>query len=140
MQSDQPQFGTWDQQDVTEFLRTSIEVLAAEFTRNNCESGQSLTDKFTGIEQLNCQFAVECSSCHYKPEDKIEQLYILSLDLFSSKPGSNLLQIILQHYGQSDERELKCLCPDTHNRKINVVTSMLYGPGTRVSDYRATKV
>ena len=140
MQSDQPQFGTWDQQDVTEFLRTSIEVLAAEFTRNNCESGQSLTDKFTGIEQLNCQFAVECSSCHYKPEDKIEQLDILSLDLFSSKSGSNLSQIILQHYGQLDERELKCLCPDTDNRKINVVTSMLYGPGTRVSDYRATKV
>ena len=128
VQSDQPQFATWDQQDVTEFLRTLLEVLVAEFMRNNCESGHSLIDKFTGREKLNIQFAVECLTCHYKPVDKMEEFDILSLDIFSSKSGSNLSQIIHQHYEKSEERELKCLCPDSDNKQVNVVTSMVQGP------------
>ena len=53
LQSDQPQFASWDQQDVTEFLRTFLNVLAAEFTRNNCQqlSGLLLTETFTGREK-----------------------------------------------------------------------------------------
>ena len=128
VQSDKPQFATWDQQDVTEFLRTLLEVLVAEFMRNNCESGHSLIDKFTGREKLNIQFALECLTCHYKPVDKMEEFNILSLDIFSSKSGSNLSQIIHQHYGKSEERELKCLCPDSDNKQVNVVTSMVQGP------------
>ena len=128
LQSDQPQFASWDQQDITEFLRTFLNVLAAEFTRNNCQSGLSLTEKFTGREQSNVQFEVECLTCHYKPVDKMEEFDILSIDLFSSESGSNISQIILQHYGKSDKREMKCLCPGTDNRPVNVHTSMVQGP------------
>ena len=140
VQSDQPQFATWDQQDVTEFLRTFLDVLGAEFTRNNCESGQSLTGKFTGREQLNIQFEIVCLTCRYKPVDKIEQLDILSLDIVSSKSGSNLSQIIHQHYGKSEERELKCLCPDTDNKQVNVVTSMVQGPEYLIIELRRYRI
>ena len=128
VQSDQPQFSTWDQQDVTEFLRTFLDVLVAEFRRNNCGPGCSLIGNFTGGEKLDFQFAVECLTCHYKPVDKIEGFNILSLDIFFSKSGLNLSEIVHQHYGKSDERDMKCLCPDTDNKKVNVVTSMVQGP------------
>ena len=136
VQSDQPQFATSDQQDVTEFLRTFRDVLVAEFMRNNCESGNSLIGKFTGTEKLKFQFTDECSICHYQPTDKIEQLDILSVDILSSKSGSNLSEIIHHHYGKSDERELKCLCPDSDNRQVKVVTSMVHGPENLIIELR----
>lgn len=103
LQSDQPQFASWDQQDVTEFLRTFLNVLAAEFTRNNCQSGLSLTEKFTGREKSNFQFEVECLTCHYKPVDKMEEFDILSIDLFSSESGSNISQILWKVRQERDE-------------------------------------
>ena len=136
VQSDQPQFATSDQQDVTEFLRTFCDVLVAEFMRNNCESGNSLIGKFTGTEKLKFQFTDECSICHYQPTDKIEQLDILSVDILSSKSGSNLSEIIHHHYGKSDERELKCLCPDSDNKQVKVVTSMVQGPENLIIELR----
>ena len=128
VQSDQPQFATWDQQDVTEFLQTFLDVLVAEFRRNKCRPGCSLIGNFSGREKLDFQFAVECLTCRYKPVDKIEEFNILSLDIFFSKSGLNLSEIVHQHYGKSDDRDMKCLCPDTDNKKVNVVTSMVQGP------------
>ena len=140
VQSDQPQFATSDQQDVTEFLRTFRDVLVAEFMRNNCESGNSLIGKFTGTEKLKFQFTDECSICHYQPTDKIEQLDILSVDILSSKSGSNLSEIIHHHYGKSDERELKCLCPDSDNKQVKVVTSMVQGPENLIIELRRYRI
>ena len=140
VQSDQPQFATSDQQDVTEFLRTFRDVLVAEFMRNNCESGNSLIGKFTGTEKLKFQFTDECSICHYQPADKIEQLDIFSVDILSSKSGSNLSEIIHHHYGKSDERELKCLCPDSDNRQVKVVTSMVHGPENLIIELRRYRI
>ena len=140
VQSDQPQFATSDQQDVTEFLRTFRDVLVAEFMRNNCESGNSLVGKFTGTEKLKFQFTDECSICHYQPTDKIEQLDIFSVDILSSKSGSNLSEIIHHHYGKSDERELKCLCPDSDNRQVKVVTSMVQGPENLIIELRRYRI
>ena len=128
LQSDQPQFASWDQQDVTEFLQTFLDVLVAEFRRNKCRPGCSLIGNFSGREKLDFQFAVECLTCRYKPVDKIEEFNILSLDIFFSKSGLNLSEIVHQHYGKSDDRDMKCLCPDTDNKKVNVVTSMVQGP------------
>ena len=105
--SNKPHLASWDQQDITEFHRTLLDVLAGEFRRNNCEEGRTLISKFSGSEILSFEFAQECRECHYRPDDKCEEFDIVSLDITSRATVSNLSDIIREHYDTPDMRELR---------------------------------
>lgn len=126
--SNKPHLASWDQQDITEFHRTLLDVLAGEFRRNNCEEGRSLIRKFSGSEILSFEFAQECRDCHYRPDDKCEEFNILSLDITSRATVSNLSDIIREHYDTPDMRELRCNCLLSDNKQVRVTSRISQSP------------
>merc|ERR1712001_160629 len=87
------QFSTWNQQDITEFHRVLLDVLEKEFKRNNCRTGLVLIAKFLGREKQSLEFVTECRVCQYKPDDKIDDLDILSLDISANVTSRKLSDV-----------------------------------------------
>ena len=54
--SKQPQFLTWNQQDITEFHRVLLDVLETEFKDSNCQEGHVVLKKIFGREKQNFEF------------------------------------------------------------------------------------
>ena len=126
--SKKPQFLTWNQQDITEFHRVLLDVLEKEFKSNNCEEGQALLDKFIGREKQSLEFVTECSVCQYKPDDQIDKFDILSLDISANVTSRKLSDVVQEHYSQTDDREVRCQCPDSANKAVRVTTSLSQAP------------
>ena len=138
--SNKPHFHTWDQQDITEFHRTLLDVLAEEFRGNDCEEGKSLINKFTGSEILSFEFAQVCRVCQYRPDDKCEEFNILSLDFTSRATGSKLSEIIRDHYVRPDQRQMKCNCPLSDKRQVSVTSSIIQSPDYLLIELRRYKI
>ena len=124
------------QQDITEFHSTLLNILCAEFERNDCDTGRELINKFIGTEEINHSFVNLCSKCNYVPEDRVLEFKILSVDVVSSVPGCKLSEIVRQHYENPDIRELKCQCPGSPNKPVTVSTSLLHPPENLLIELR----
>ena len=70
----------------------------------------------------------ECSVCHYKPEDQSDKFDILSLDISANVTSRKLSDVVQEHYSQTDEREVRCQCPDSANKAVRVTTSLSQAP------------
>ena len=137
--SKKPHLASWEQQDITEFYRALLDVLAGEFERNNCEAGRSLISQFYGSENLSFEFAEVCSVCHYRPDDKSEEFNILSLDVTSCADGDKLSEIIQKHFETPDLREMKCKCPNSNNKEISVTSNITQPPNFLLIELRRYK-
>ena len=132
-------FDNWDQQDITEFHSTFLEVLETEFKTNNCQVGRELLNKFIGLEKCELSFVNVCNICNYKPEDSLTEFKILSLDIFSSVPGCTVSQLIQQHYQSVDMRKLRCECEGSDNKDVRVSSSISEEPENLIIELRRYK-
>ena len=138
--SKQPQFSTWNQQDITEFHRVLLDVLEKEFKRNNCRTGLVLIAKFLGREKQSLEFVTECRVCQYKPDDKIDDLDILSLDISANVTSRKLTDIVQEHFSKLDEREMRCECPDSAYKPVRVTSSLTQTPDYLVIELRRYRI
>ena len=138
--SNKPHLHSWDQQDITEFHRTLLDVLTEEFRRNDCEKGKSLISKFSGSEILSFEFAQECQVCQYRPDDKCEKFNILSLDITSRATSSKLSEVIRNHYVRPDQRQMRCNCPLSDKRQVSVTSSIIQSPDYLLIELRRYKI
>ena len=138
--SKQPQFSTWNQQDITEFHRVLLDVLEKEFKRNNCRTGLVLIAKFLGREKQSLEFVTECRVCQYKPDDKIDDLDILSLDISANVTSRKLTDIVQEHFSKLDEREMRCECPDSAYKAVRVTSSLTQTPDYLVIELRRYRI
>ena len=138
--SKKPHLASWKQQDITEFYRALLDVLAGEFERNNCDAGRSLISQFYGSENLSFEFAEVCSVCDYRPDDKSEEFNILSLDVTSCADDDKLSEIIQKHFETPDLREMKCKCPHSNNEEIRVTSNITQPPKFLLIELRRYKI
>ena len=138
--SEQPRFLTWNQQDITDFHHVLLDVLEEEFKRNNCRTGLEVLDKFLGREKQSLEFVTECRVCQYKPDDKIDNFDILSLDISANETSRKLTDIVQEHFSKLDEREMRCQCPDSADKTVRVTSSISQAPDNLVIELRRYRI